>query len=279
MKRNRITLLALVAAGGLACSTSRDGSPASSPRADEGGNELWGTWVGVDTGSTGIGLLVLKSDFTYHEEDVVNCIQAPCPPEVKEFRYSIELPRGPVPLSLLLLGPNDEKRFQFAYQFDEQGLLVLINMDSDTRVRPLHFKRGDSAWCAQPSDCDLQNLERIECAGLWVCNASACNFTCETPPHMMGAGSPCGGDRPPGSPGCADGLYCEFGDFQGCGFADAPGVCAHIPIECQRDWNPVCGCDMQTYANACAAHKAGWSLFAPGECGGGQGGGDEGGGW
>ena len=38
------------------------------------------------------------------------------------------------------------------------------------------------------------------------------------------------------------------------------------PVMCTADWNPVCGCDGKTYANACNAGAAGVTRFEPGEC-------------
>lgn len=35
---------------------------------------------------------------------------------------------------------------------------------------------------------------------------------------------------------------------------------------CPMEYNPVCGCDGQTYANPCAATNAGLRTFKPGPC-------------
>jgi hypothetical protein len=67
---------------------------------------------------------------------------------------------------------------------------------------------------------------------------------------------------------CADGLFCDFPPDALCGWADAPGACHPMPQACQNNYDPVCGCDGQTYGNACMAQGAGTSVQHSGECSG-----------
>src|SRR5690606_29790979 len=69
-----------------------------------------------------------------------------------------------------------------------------------------------------------------------------------------------------GAPACADGSFCDFPADANCGRADAPGTCQPVPEVCAEIFAPVCGCDGQTYDNACSANAAGVSVEFDGPC-------------
>jgi hypothetical protein len=65
---------------------------------------------------------------------------------------------------------------------------------------------------------------------------------------------------------CPDGQFCDFPPDAICGAADGTGVCRDIPEVCTEEYAPVCGCDDQTYGNACFAAAAGVSIVSDGPC-------------
>jgi len=130
---------------------------------------------------------------------------------------------------------------------------------------------GGGPQCRTDSDCPIP-----PCACLDENGDGICENQCPVPVCRDGAcgvrggglqlGDSCGGFRLPNTGNCAEGLFCQHQPGALCGAADAPGECVLIPDVCADIFDPVCGCDGETYPNACqaAANLAG--IFERGAC-------------
>jgi hypothetical protein len=65
---------------------------------------------------------------------------------------------------------------------------------------------------------------------------------------------------------CADDEFCNYPADVACGFTDGSGVCEVRPEACDAIYDPVCGCDGNTYSSECTAHLEGVSVASTGEC-------------
>jgi len=78
-----------------------------------------------------------------------------------------------------------------------------------------------------------------------------------------------GGEEAEDSSPCRENADCD-GEDRYCakppGNCDGEGECLVRPELCTDDFRPVCGCDGETYSNACGAALAGQSVAYDGEC-------------
>lgn len=64
---------------------------------------------------------------------------------------------------------------------------------------------------------------------------------------------------------CGAAAYCNLAASK-CGTVDVVGVCEPVPEACTEDVEPICGCDGETYANACKAVRAAATVRTRGKC-------------
>ncbi|HZN58905.1 MAG TPA: Kazal-type serine protease inhibitor domain-containing protein [Planctomycetota bacterium] len=107
---------------------------------------------------------------------------------------------------------------------------------------------------AQPDDpicgCDDQTY-RNECEAARSGVAVAYRGACDGIPRCQS------------NKDCEEGSYCAFRE----GFCGGLGVCTPVPVECDPELvEPVCGCDGNTYLNACFAAQAGVSIASGRKC-------------
>lgn len=66
---------------------------------------------------------------------------------------------------------------------------------------------------------------------------------------------------------CEEGYFCDVPIDTMCGaIIDQLGTCKPKPEACDQNYDPVCGCDGQTHANACTANMAGTAVATAGAC-------------
>ena len=133
---------------------------------------------------------------------------------------------------------------------------VQQQMEADLTVAgepPAHFDSGRVAGGGGfPGQIDIEISKNGK-----VCLDTVIHVVAQAQP----AGKICGGIA--GIP-CEKGEFCKYEIGQCC--CDYQGICTTMPDGCIAQWDPVCGCDGNTYGNGCEADRAGVPIAHRGEC-------------
>jgi len=131
---------------------------------------------------------------------------------------------------------------------------------------------AEGYYCKKaPGDCDGKGqcaARPSVCPDVWapVCGCDGRTYGNDCEAAAAGVNVSYNGECKP--PPCMDNNDCgpDFYCQKEAGACEAQGLCRERATLCPPLWDPICGCDGQTYANACSAARVGVNVRSEGPC-------------
>lgn len=179
----------------------------------------------ADLGAAPFTLLVLKSDRTFHAENQVLCVRAPCPPLANDGTYRFTRRTSHKYIRFTTTDGEELGRYEYYYRLGDDN--IELRLIGETERQSMQYQ--SDAWCDVPDDCGLQMLARPRCIGDWTCDSNVCAYACGEPmeDECSAAGGSCTGLRPGA---CGSGIHAPLS----CGGGLGVTCCMPAPVA------PVC---------------------------------------
>lgn len=228
-----------------------------------------------------VALAACASEKTDLDPGAINSIDVN---EAKEDSFRFPTLKGALAMGESVNGRVTQGKSFHAYDFTYEGAAADVRLDAtSTAGRDLvvaAYRRTSTSWVLESWNDDCDDTTLNACLTLSTTGGQY-RFIVATYEALNGhptianysfsitcGGGACATQNCGGIAGlqCDAGEYCAYSLEATCGAADQMGTCEPMPSVCTDQYEPVCGCDGQTYGNACAAASAGVAVSSLGEC-------------